>query len=319
MNIQPTDERAGSTASMNQEVSEKSHSVSVKQPASLEEQAKHIKEKGFIIESLPSCIDFLSQTNYYRLSAYFLPFKKPDGTYLDNISFNRIKRIYEFDSRIRGLIFQVIEDIELYARTRLSNFLSENYGALGYLDKSIYTSKHNTEAFNARIQACIDENKRTPVVKHHIQKYEGQFPIWVIIEFFSMGMLSYLYADLQSADKKAIARHSFQTSAECLESWLRCLTDLRHRCAHYSRLYYWIFPAIPKASKKAPYPSDRKLFSQILMLKQLYPDKEKWDSRVFTNIEALINEYLPDISLIHIGFPNDWKHLLSNNTIPAKP
>ena len=46
MNTQPTDERAGSTASMNQELSEKSHSVSVKQPASLEEQAKHIKEKS---------------------------------------------------------------------------------------------------------------------------------------------------------------------------------------------------------------------------------------------------------------------------------
>ncbi|WP_419041775.1 Abi family protein [Holdemanella porci] len=54
----------------------------------------------------------------------------------------------------------------------------------------------------------------------------SQFPIWVIIEFFSMGMLSYLYADLKSADQKMIAKKSYHTSSVCLKSWLRCLTDL---------------------------------------------------------------------------------------------
>lgn len=87
-----------------------------------------------------------------------------------------------------------------------------------------------------------------------------------------MGTLSYLYADLLTPDKKQIASTSFNTSADCLQSWLRCLTDLRNRCAHYSRLYYWIFSAVPKTPQNAPYTFDRKLFSQILMLKYLYPD-----------------------------------------------
>jgi len=50
------------------------------------------------------------------------------------------------------------------------------------------------------------ENRRTLVVKHHQGKYGGQFPIWVIIEFFSMGMLSYCYSDLKSEDQKTIDR-----------------------------------------------------------------------------------------------------------------
>ncbi|MFQ7050254.1 hypothetical protein [Agathobacter sp.] len=41
-----------------------------------------------------------------------------------------------------------------------------------------------------------------------------------------MGMLSYLYADLKSADQKMIAKKSYHTSSVCLKSWLRCLTDL---------------------------------------------------------------------------------------------
>ena len=125
-----------------------------------------------------------------------------------------------------------------------------------------------------------------------------------------MGTLSYLYADLLTPDKKQIAATSFNTSADCLQSWLRCLTDLRNRCAHYSRLYYWIFSAVPKTPQNAPYTFDRKLFSQILMLKYLYPDKSKWNSSVYISIETLDDEYLPDISLKHIGFPENWKELL---------
>ena len=57
---------------------------------------------------------FLKQANYYRLSAYFLPFRKKNGTYFADISFNRIQRIYKFDSKLRGVLFNCIERIELH-------------------------------------------------------------------------------------------------------------------------------------------------------------------------------------------------------------
>ena len=63
----------------------------IKSPKTFDEQMKIIKEKGFIIDDEESCIEFLKQANYYRLSAYFLPFRKTDGTYYENINFNRIK------------------------------------------------------------------------------------------------------------------------------------------------------------------------------------------------------------------------------------
>ncbi len=284
--------------------------MDVKEPITYDEQVKRISEKGFVIDDINSCKEFLNQASYYRLLAYYLPFKKTDGTYFKGIPFSRIQRIYEFDSHLRGLISGIIEQIEFYLRTQLSYHLSHAYGALGYMDASTFNSHHNDDAFKAKVAEYISDNKQTPVVRHHTHKYGGKFPIWVIIEFFSMGALSYLFADLLTTDKKQIAAKSFNTSADCLQSWLRCLTDLRNRCAHYSRLYYWIFSSVPKTPQNESFVFDRKLFSQILMLKYLYPDKNKWNNDVSVRIEALVDEYLPDISLKHIGFPDNWKELL---------
>ena len=65
--------------------------VIMKLPKTYEEQVEIIKKKGFIVDDDKMCKSFLKQANYYRLSAYFLPFRKTDGTYYENINFNRIK------------------------------------------------------------------------------------------------------------------------------------------------------------------------------------------------------------------------------------
>ncbi|NMX12571.1 Abi family protein [Mobiluncus mulieris] len=64
----------------------------------------------------------------------------------------------------------------------------------------------------------------------------------MIIEFFSTGMLSFTYADLKRQDRKRIARAAFNTGDQQLESWLRAFTELRNKCAHYTRLYFGVLP-----------------------------------------------------------------------------
>ena len=86
----------------------------IKQPKTYEQQVELIKEKGFIVNNDTECISFLKQANYYRLSAYFLPFRKKNGTYFADISFNRIQRIYKFDSKLRGVLFNCIERFEFH-------------------------------------------------------------------------------------------------------------------------------------------------------------------------------------------------------------
>ena len=286
--------------------------LELKSPTTYEEQVDLIKSKGFVISDIEKedCIKFLQKINYYRLSAYSLPFRDKNGNYFPGISFSRIKNIYEFDSRMRGLIFSIIEDIEINIHTKLSYYVAHKYGALGYLSTEMFSNQHDSGRFKEKINSCISENSSTLVVKHHREKYDDQFPIWVIIEFFSIGMLSYFYKDMISADKKAIAAE-MNTAPKLLESWLRCLTDLRNKCAHYTRLYYWSFTTLPAIPKSENIKADRKLFSQLLVLKYLYPTPQKWNSRFIIPLNALIDEYKTNISLSHIGFPENWMELLS--------
>ncbi len=256
----------------------------------------------------------MHRANYYRLSAYFLPFRKSDGTYFQDVDFCRVQRIYEFDGRVRNILFHCIEEIEFYLRTQLAYFSGHNHGALGYLEESTFSNKHDHREFLKHVNSCIEENKGTPVVKHHMDKYSGKFPIWVIIEFFSMGMLSYFYADLKTKDQKIFAKEMYGTSPQYLKSWLHCITDLRNRCAHYARLYYWSFPALPKMPQESTFEVDHKLFTQIMTLKFLYPEPEKWNLNLFSEIETLLEKYEKDISLRHIGFPQNWRVLLKYNT-----
>ena len=111
--------------------------------------SKKVKEKGFLIskEQEQECIEFLQKTNYYRLSAYFLPFRKKDGEFFTGTSFSRIQKIYEFDGLLRGLIFSTIEEIEVHIRTQLAYYVAHKFGALGYLSTKMFSNNHNKEIF----------------------------------------------------------------------------------------------------------------------------------------------------------------------------
>ena len=79
-------------------------------------------------------------------------------------------------------------------------------------------------------------------------KYEGKFPLWVIIEFFDFSDVSKMYSQLDTKLQKEIAR-TFNSNSTCLSSWLYCLTHLRNCCAHYARIYNTIMISIPVTPK----------------------------------------------------------------------
>jgi abortive infection bacteriophage resistance protein len=68
---------------------------------------------------------FLSNISYYRLSAYMLPFKvrDADGKVVDNFRpgacWDYVCSLYRFDRKLRLLIFDAIERIEIALRTQI--------------------------------------------------------------------------------------------------------------------------------------------------------------------------------------------------------
>ena len=207
----------------------------LKKPTTYQEQLDILKSRGIIIDDPNQCIAVLETVNYYRFTAYFLPFKRSDGQYCENTQFSRVYRIYEFDRKLRSVLFAALEEVEIYLRAKLSYFYAHKYGAEGYMNDANFSSKHQAEKFKENLEREISSNKRSAFVAHHNEKYDGHFPLWVAVELFSFGMLSRFYSDMKTEDKKQLARRLYGTVPKNVSSWLRCCTDLRNICAHYGR------------------------------------------------------------------------------------
>ncbi len=283
----------------------------LKKPTTFIDQVHIMEGRGIVVDDTAACADFLAHVNYYRLSGYIYPFldHKTDMCLIP-IEFSQIENIYNFDTELRNLIAGTIETIEIYCRVQFAYFNAHAYGANGYMNANSYHPNHNHSKFLIHVNRCIAENQNSPVVKHHMNVYGGQFPIWVIIDYFSLGMLSYFYSDMRNHDKATLAQNMYSTNYQALSSWLRCLTDLRNRCAHYSRLYDWNFSAVPRIPQGNNFKADRSLFSQLYMLKMMYPYPNKWNEDFVKPLTKLIKKYGKSIDKSLIGFPRTWKSLL---------
>lgn len=277
----------------------------VKNPITFEKQVDLLKSRGCIIDDDVFCQKKLQLINYYRLSAYFLPFKNKDSSYKKETSFRRVYRIYQFDSELRSILLSALEEIEIFLRCNFAYFHAHKYGSLGYLNSNTFSAKHNSSKFTDMVNREIENNKKVLFVKHHIEEYGEQFPLWVITELFTFGMLSYFYADLVTIDQKELSKKLYNNIPKNIISYLRCCTDLRNICAHYGRLYYRIFPAIP-ASVGVEKNAERRLWGQLQAVKLLFPDKEKWNTIIIPKLQALLQAYAQDIDLQHIAFPPNW-------------
>lgn len=282
----------------------------LKSATTYSEQVSILEKRNVKISDYEACEQFLHNVNYYRLSAYLLSFRQNETDRYSDVSFERIVRIYSFDQQVRKIIYGIIDDIENRIKTQLAYYSAHKYGPIGYKDERNYNKTHNHKKFMEMIDVCIHENKKSLIVKHHMKEYDGEFPIWTIIDFFSIGNLSYFYRGMKGSDREKIANELFGVEFKEMDSWMRCLTDLRNRCAHYARLYYWIFPAIPKMPKGEIFEPNRRLFSQIYMLKMMYSDAEKWNNEILNEFIDTITMYKKDILLKNVGFPDSWEQLL---------
>ena len=85
----------------------------IKQSTTYIQQIDKLRSRGCIITDEVQAVEILSKVNYYRLTAYFLPFKQSDTSYMPGTDFATVYRIYEFDRKFRNILFTAIEEIEV--------------------------------------------------------------------------------------------------------------------------------------------------------------------------------------------------------------
>lgn len=297
--------------------------MDLKEPKAFDEQIDKLIEHGCAFMDRAQAVKTLKQANYYRLSAYFLPFKERDNsTYKAGTNFEKIYDIYEFDQRIAILLYGLIEEIEVFIKTQIAYQHSMKYGAVGYLDPNNFISSKAEKHQNLIniFQNELKNNKDILFVKHHNENYDGKFPLWVAVELFTMGNISQFYSQMKGCDKKSVCKNITELTGYTyqyyqLESLLFCLTYLRNKCAHFSRLYYFKFGTIPKypiyVTQKINIDNNNiRLYQYLHILRLLSPNPKRWNEFV-TELEAIMDEYSDSISLVHIGFPENWRSVLT--------
>ncbi len=288
----------------------------LKSPKTYAEQIQHLQENhGLLIEDPEKAKEILKTVNYYRLSAYGIDLldKKTDK-YQDGTSLEQIYSLYQFDSRLRNIISPVIEFVEIKLRSSIAYYLANKYGAECYRNRAFFnpwvsgvTGKDMFDNFNEHVDEEIKKQSKKPMVVHHMQKYGGHFPIWVVVELLSLGTLSTLYSLMKREDQKAIAR-IFNTGYAYVKSWFAALVEIRNICAHYGRLYNMPLDSLAKLSPKESQYANSRLFTDCLALKYIMHGETIWNTFI-VNLRAIIDE-CPNVNLKCIGFPQDWENLL---------
>lgn len=287
------------------------------------QQLNKLRERGLEIESENEALHALSQVSYYRLSAYWYPFRVRDdegnvqSVLQPRTSFNQIIELYNFDRELRSLVLAGLEQVEISIRTTLSYYIGHTYDAFGHLDSENFHPQFKHEEWMQRVTLSVEESS-DEFLKHFQRNYIGfpKVPIWMLTEVMSMGALSRLYKGMRNdkkigqVDKQNIA-NDFNMHYKQLQDWLHVLTYVRNVCAHHSRLWNRELAIRPERIRNANWlpphtPRNDRIFVILLMIKQLLRNNQQvidWKAA----IEELLNPYSDnEFMRAAMGFPRDW-------------
>ena len=297
-----------------------------KKPATISQQLEMLRERRMIISASDEkqAYSTLESINYYRLLHYFAVFLEDNGQYYKSgTTFKNAMRLYDFDRKLRTEILVALEEIEISIRAAVSNYHTSKYGVLGYLNEDTFDIKHNHKAFSSKIAAMLNKNSELTFVKHYTKKHGGSFPLWVMMEMFSFGMLVFFYQDMKPSDRKDIALHYFKINSRTAENWFENLAALRNHCAHYNRVYgnslplgrlrkvenSSVFPREYEMSANVAPTSNSSLFDCLLAIRVLHRRSNgqgEWRAAFVCNMKKLFDDYSDIVNPEVLGFPEDW-------------
>lgn len=282
---------------------------------------------------------WLSNVSYYRLSAYWYPARivtpgvsDPSDNFVSGTSFSQVVQLYEADRKLRTLIHDGIERIEIAMRTQTTELLCLQNPAdpAGYLNSDLFREKFDHVKWVSTIYGRLARAKKSDSIKHYSKTYSGRFPLWVVAEFMDFSDMSHLYSGLSNADQRKVAENldlkiDFSTLTEAqkeklrkghpLASWLEQLTVVRNTCAHHSRLWNKSFaPASTSALRTngnldlLPKGQSERIFGTLVLMSHLLravSPGTAWPDKV---LRIIVEDFLPNpiVQPLSLGIPANW-------------
>lgn len=138
-------------------------------PLDINEQILKLKDRGLKFGNEVKAANYLSNISYYRLRAYTFPFQdntSDDHTFVIPVSFEQIIDLYVFDRKLRLLIFDGIEKIEIAFRTQIIYEYALVHGSHWQTKAELYRDSMRFASHLDSLQKEIDRSNET-FIKHY--------------------------------------------------------------------------------------------------------------------------------------------------------
>ena len=305
-------------------------------PIILDTQLKNMKSYVHFIKKA-RMTSFLRSMGYFRCSRYgkFLISHANDiGT---KPTQNMLFYLYEFDTKLRELLFHYCQIAELQFKAHLADSISIKLNdAAFYLVQQYYTpsrserdkvkKQSSIRFFKTFFQNLVDDSskliknvRKYPELKEYRKggaKATNTLPCWVFFSYMELGTIVNIYAYLRGDLRTYILKYGYsrnyygKSTTKQFDTWLEALRNLRNICAHHNILVGKTSSVVlPETSDSQVLVSDTDLFSRLYALKKILPLTEH--EHLKHDLQKLIKHSKINIATLGI-LPKDWESRYDN-------
>ncbi len=256
-----------------------------------------------------------------------------DEEYMKGTTFDEVYALYTFDRNIRNIYLKYSLQVENTFKSVVAHEFSKNHGHRDYLKLNSFQSSTPAQVESVtRLIGDIQQEIARQLSKHHqvVTHYmveHGYIPLWVLVNVLTFGKITMFYANMNTADKVAVAR-AFHLQPEELHKYMGNLTQARNKCAHDERFYNMRFRRNLKSNSIPNFsvlniPRDRgnniqygtsDIFSIAIIFSRVLPKDDLNDfitamEKEFEILKNSLNTIKAEDIMVKMGFGSDWKEL----------
>ena len=274
----------------------------MKEYKTFNQQLTILRNRGLIVPTDGKPKRFLEQENYYNvINGYKDLFLLKDThgkpvepeTYLSNAHFNELKTLFLFDRELRFLFLKYLLIFENSFKTVISHEFSRKYPkANSYLDIANYREddpKGVLKQISILTKTIHDNVGAKGAIKHYIEDH-GSVPLWVLVNYLTIGNLSYLYGALKDSEKKVIITHKPKNIK--INKYEKASKYILYRMINDNNMILYYFNNL----SYLPNDTERKLASEIVLFYKKFNSFNLSDFIIYLEDKKELINLVVDIS-----------------------
>ncbi|MEY8463304.1 Abi family protein [Streptococcus merionis] len=317
----------------------------------IHQQIKLLSSRGIQFSDYRKAKRYLHTNNYYNvINGYGNYFFDSSGNYLPNTNFDEIIKVNFYDKEIKYVFFRAILDIERHLKSIVAYLFARKYKekhrfyeayndidtfAFNFnnmkpsnISKQLNDVRYLTSQIN-KLQIKKRKSKNNNPIKHYLKK-AGGVPIWIIIDYLTLGELLILLKYQEDSFKNEVASRFFTFikenfnpcsmpfTSEIMTSFLDNICEIRNICAHNNRLYdfqckantkyyqplHSIYGISTRQSRKSVY--ETFITMQCFLTNTEYKTLHNSLVNRFRSLDNALSTISINKLLKSLGFPDDW-------------